>query len=156
MMTKLQTSCGLVTLAKLVELPNRRDIWFLRSKSISLRISFQPIRHFSFCYICFIIMNHYLSPFKWKASHDILSSVLCRQGSNDKYKREIKPCQWLFWSNLLVLHKENHLHIYRWTKVHLVQASPCSSTKSISIPLKEGHSCHSSKCKSMDVMEESC
>ncbi|KAL6329542.1 hypothetical protein AAG906_022091 [Vitis piasezkii] len=41
---------------------------------------------------------------------------------------------------------------YTLFKHHLVQAP-----KSISIPLEEGgHSCHSSKCKSMDVMEESC
>ncbi|KAL6329412.1 hypothetical protein AAG906_018051 [Vitis piasezkii] len=34
---------------------------------------------------------------------------------------------------------------------HLVQAP-----KSVSIPIEEGHSCHSSKCKSVDAVQESC
>ncbi|KAL6336226.1 hypothetical protein AAG906_011108 [Vitis piasezkii] len=42
---------------------------------------------------------------------------------------------------------------YRYTQFnhHLVQAP-----KSVSIPIEEGHSCHSSKCKSVDAVQESC
>ncbi|CBI40698.3 unnamed protein product, partial [Vitis vinifera] len=65
---------------------------------------------------------------KWKATHDMVSSVVCRQGSDDKYEYETRSCQWLYWSDLPVLHWGNHLHIWRWTKLHPVQPPPCSST----------------------------
>ena len=63
------------------------------SKSISHWISFQLIKLFSFWYICLTIMNQYFSFFKRKTSHDMVSSVLCKQGFDDKYEHETKPYQ---------------------------------------------------------------
>ena len=95
------------------------------SKSISPWISFQLIRHFSFWYKSY---NHESLSFRWKATYDMVSSVVCRQGSDDKYEYETRSCQWLSWSDLPVLHWGNHLHIWRWTKLHPVQPPPYSST----------------------------
>ncbi|CBI40686.3 unnamed protein product, partial [Vitis vinifera] len=123
-MTKLQTSCGLVTLAKLVELPSRRDIWFLRSKG---RL---PMTYYPQSYVDKVPMTNI----------NMRSNL-----ANGYYGR---TC-WFYIRETIYTFTDGLR--YTLFKHHLVQAP-----KSISIPLEEGHRCHSSKCKSMDVMEESC
>jgi hypothetical protein len=54
---------------------------------------------------------------RWEATDDLVSTIIRRQSTNDKYEHETRSLQWLSWQNLQVLHRRNCLLIWRWTKL---------------------------------------
>ncbi|KAJ7012127.1 beta-xylosidase/alpha-L-arabinofuranosidase 2-like [Populus alba x Populus x berolinensis] len=54
---------------------------------------------------------------RWEATDDLVSTIIRRQSTNDKYEHETRSFEWLSWQNLQVLHRRNCLLIWRWTKL---------------------------------------
>lgn len=82
-------------------------------------------------------------------------SLLCRQGSDDEYEYGAKPYQWLLgWTYQFYIGKAIYMFgdgLSNTKFNHHHGRAP----KSISILIGQGHSYHSSKCKSVAAMEES-